>query len=159
MADPAAETAEPRHPQRPPPPSLGSRYFFLFLVGLFVGAMAVVMVLRAVEGRKTWQDRFPHAAMQVMSAHVAQLKGSVAANRCAAADVVPHVQALRMLANDVEPAFPAMRDDERFAQHASGMRATLDRLLATPPGECAGAQETIDRIDEGCRACHQDFRG
>lgn len=150
------------HPPRTPQAhagSMASRYFFLFLIGLFVGAMAVVMVLRAVEARKTWEDRFPGAAMHVMNSHVAQLKATVAANRCAAADVVPHVQALRMLANDLEPAFPGLADDERFSEHASSMRAKLDQVLSAPPLACESAQASLDAINEGCRACHQDFRG
>lgn len=121
--------------------------------------MAVVMVLRAIDGRKTWEDRFPTAVMQVMTAHVAQLKQSVSSNRCAASDVLPHVQALRVLANDIEPAFSGLKDDERFTQHASTMRATLDKVLATPPLACAGVEGALQEINESCGACHQDFRG
>lgn len=152
LPDPSRKT--PQHAG-----SMASRYFFLFLIGLFVGAMAVVMLLRALDARKTWQDRFPAAAMQVMSAHVAQLEASVAANRCAASDVVPHVQSLRMLANDIEPAFPGLADDKRFAGHAGSMRATLDEVLSAPPLACDGARASLEAINDGCGACHQEFRG
>ncbi len=157
MSDTTTPDSDPPRAQRPAA-SMASRYFFMFLIGLFVGAMAVVMVLRAIEARKTWEDRFPDAAMHVMNAHVALLKQSVASNRCAASDVLPHAQALRVVANDIEPAFPGLKDDERFSQHASNMRATLDKVLASPPLACAGVESALQEINEGCRSCHQDFR-
>lgn len=144
---------------QPPRPSAASRYFFVFLIGLVVGIIGVVMVLRALDGRKTWQDRFPDAAMTVMSAHVAQLQASVQDNLCGPSDVIPHVQSLRVLANDVEPAFPGLRDDPRFVQRAGQLRATLDGVLAAPPLACAGVNAALDQIDDNCTACHQDFRG
>ena len=39
---------------------------------------------------------------------------------------------------DLEPAFPDLKDDARFAQHASKLRATLDAALASPPLNCSG---------------------
>lgn len=144
---------------QPARPSSASRYLFLFLLGLVIGIIGVVMVLRAIEGRKTWQDHFPDAAMHVMDAHAAQLKSAVGANRCGATDVLPHLQTLRYMANDLEPALPGLADDARFIEHASRLRATLDDTLATPPLNCAGAEAAIKQIGEGCKACHQDFRG
>src|SRR3546814_13247621 len=80
------------------------------MVGLVIGAVALVMILRTVEARKTWQDHYPHAAMHLFDAHMAQLKASPEANRCGATDTLPHLQALRMVANDLEPAFGDLRD-------------------------------------------------
>ena len=144
---------------QPAKPSPASRYLFLFLLGLVIGIIAVVMVLRAIEGRKTWQDHFPEATMRVMDAHVEELRASVAANRCSATDVLPHLQTLRYLANDPELAFPDLRDDARFTKHASELRARLDSVLATPPLGCPGAEAAIKQVGEACKACHQDFRG
>ncbi len=151
-------------PQQPLAPrahagTSASRYFFMFLVGLFVGAMAIVMVLRTVDARKTWQDRFPGAVMHVMNSHGAQLQAKVAANRCEPTDILPHAQALRMLANDIEPAFPGLVDDARFATHAGNMRAALDQVIADPLRGCEASQAALDAINGGCRACHQEFRG
>ena len=137
----------------------GSRYLFLFLLGLVIGVLGVVMLMRALESRKGWTDHYPHAAMHMMQAHLAQMGGSIEANRCAATDVLPHLQALRVIANDLEPAFPDLRDDTRFAQHAGRLRATLDDALGSPPLNCASATVTSENIGEACKACHQDFRG
>ena len=47
--------------------SNASRYLFLFLVGLMVGVVGVVMVMRAVDART---DHFPESAMRVMAWHM-----------------------------------------------------------------------------------------
>lgn len=143
-----------------PAGSHATRYLFLFLLGLVIGAIAVVMILRAVEARKTWQDRFPTAAMDVMQAHMAQLGASRDANRCNATDTIPHLQALRTISNDIEPAFEVegLREDQRFVKHASTLRAALDATLAAPPLNCAGVATAMDKIGEACKGCHQDFR-
>ncbi len=143
----------------PAKPSAASRYLFVFLVGLLIGAVAVVMVLRAVEARKTWQDRYPIAAMDLFQAHMAQLKASTEANRCSATDTLPHLQTLRTVANDLEPAFRDLGEDARFTKHASHLRAVLDSTLAAPPLNCAGVSAAAGKIGEACKACHQDFRG
>ncbi len=142
----------------PQPPANGAKYLILLSVGLVIGVIATVMVLRAVEGRKDWQDHYPAAAMHLMAAHSAQLQVSLKANRCSAIDTLPHLRALRTIANDLEPAFPGLSDDTRFAGHASQLRATLDAALASPPLNCEGLVATTKEIGENCKACHQDFR-
>ncbi|MGY1457281.1 MULTISPECIES: hypothetical protein [unclassified Luteimonas] len=157
---PQATPIDPSAP-RPPrkPPSAAGRYLFLFLLGLVIGVVAVVMLLRALENRKGWQDHYPVAAMQLMSAHTAQLRQKLDANRCAATDVLPHLQALRTLGNDLDPAFADLRDNTRFAAHTGSFRATLDKALTAPPMNCAGLKSTLDDIGKDCKACHTDFRG
>lgn len=140
------------------PPSQAGRYLFLFLLGLVLGVVAVVMLLRALEARKTWRDHYPAATMHLLSAHSAQLRGKIEANRCNPTDILPHLQSIRSLGNDFEAAFEDLRDDRRFAEHASQFRATLDTALASPPLNCTGAGETASAIGAACKACHQDFR-
>lgn len=136
--------------------SAAQRYLFLFLLGLVMGVVATVMLVRAFQARA---DRFPSSVMQVQQWHLAQLGAKVEQNRCSATDTVPHLRALRVLADDLEPAFPGLRDDRRFAQAASQMRRTLDAGLASPPGDCGTLATTARDIGNSCRACHQDFRG
>jgi len=136
-----------------------ARYFFMFLVGLLVGAIGVVMLMRTLEGRKTWEDHWHEAAMHLMQAHTASLKQNMDQSRCSATDTLPHLQALRMVGNDLEPAFPDLRDDKRFVDAASNLRAKLDAALANPPLNCAGVGAAMEEIGGACKACHQDFRG
>jgi cytochrome c556 len=63
------------------------------------------------------------------------------------------------MADDIEPAFGDLRDDKRFVNHASKLRATLDDARASPPLNCAGVGVTASKIGDACKACHQDFRG
>ena len=146
-------------PQANQKPSAAGRYLFLFLLGLVLGIVAVVMLLRTLEGRKTWQDHYPEATMQLLSAHMAQLQDKLKANRCSPTDVLPHLQALRSLGNDFEPAFTDAREDQRFVAHAGQFRATLDAALGSPPLNCKSASDIAGKIGESCKACHQDFRG
>lgn len=132
-----------------------SRYLFLFLVGLVVGVVATVMALRAIEARK---DHFHDSIMYVQQWHLGQLGNNLKQNRCAATDTLPHLRTLRAMADDLEPAFPDLRDDARYVQHASNMRAAVDSALASPPLNCEGLKATVKNIGDGCQACHQDFR-
>ena len=147
-------TQGPR-PGTRPSGNAASRYFFLFLVGLVVGIIATVMALRALDARK---DHYPDSVMQVMSAHVAALSGNIKQNRCTATDTLPHLQTLRVMANDIEPAFGDLREDERFAQHAADLRGSLDNVLANPPIACPAAQSALEEIGGKCKACHKEFR-
>ena len=134
----------------------GARYFFLFVVGLVAGVICTVMAMRALEARK---DPFHESVMHVQQWHLGQLKANTEQNRCNATDTLPHLQALRTMADDIEPAFPDLRDDERFTKAASQLRAALDSARANPPLNCAGIGAAMQDIGAACKACHQDFRG
>lgn len=136
-------------------PSAAARYLFLFLLGLAVGIFATVMVVRALQARA---DHFPSSVMHVQQWHMGQLVRRAEENRCNATDVLPHLRALRTMAEDLEPAFPGLSDNRRYVQHAAHMRAVLDDALASPPINCAGLGAANGRIRDSCRACHQDFR-
>lgn len=136
-------------------PSNAGRYLFLLILGLVLGVVATVMAMRALEQRK---DHFPEALMHVQQWHMGQLKGDMEQNRCNATDVLPHLQALRVSANDLEAAFPDLRDDARFKTAASAMRAAADKAVANPPLTCEGVGAAMKSLGESCKACHQDFR-
>jgi hypothetical protein len=134
----------------------GARYLALLLLGLVVGAICTVMAMRALEAR---QDQFPGSIMHVQQWHFGQLRNAVEQNRCSASDSLPHLEALRVMANDLEPAFPDLRDDKRFIDSSSQLRGVLDVALATRPADCTALGETTAAIGQACKACHQDFRG
>lgn len=141
---------------KPARTSNAGRYLFLLILGLVVGAIATVMVLRALDARK---DHFPDALMEVQGWHMGQLKAAMEQNRCNATDVLPHLQALRTMGNNLEPAFPDLRDDERFRTAASAMRAAADKAIAAPPLSCESLAATMKSLGDSCKACHRDFRG
>jgi len=129
--------------------------YLLLLIGLTMGAVATVMVLRAINARK---DHFPEALMEVQAWHMGQLKAALEQNRCTATDVLPHLQALRTLGNDLEPAFPDLHDDERFRTAAAGMRAAADKALNAPPLSCESLAGTMKSLGDGCKTCHRNFK-
>jgi len=145
-------------PSKPAAPSQSGRYVFVFLLGLMVGIIGLVLALRAFESRKTWQERYPIAVMQLMSAHMMQLGQLGEAKRCEPANALPHLQALRLLGNDLEPAHAELASDRRFMAHASDFRGALDQALAEPPNNCALLNDARGQIGGACKACHQDFR-
>ncbi|AXK71616.1 hypothetical protein DWG18_04460 [Lysobacter sp. TY2-98] len=136
----------------PPRRGNGTRYLFMALLGLVVGVVASVMIMNALDARK---DKYPEAVMHVMAAHMHALKDSVTQNRCAATDVIPNLQAIRTMSNDIEPAFKDMRDDEKFGKYASDLRAAVDASLATPPLNCPGVQAAAAKLGEACENCHK----
>lgn len=143
---------------RPSHKGQGTRYLFLFLLGLVIGVVATVMVLRAIESRKTLQDEMPQAVMHVQAWHLAKLNAASEQNRCSSSDTLPHLQALRMMVDDIEPAFPDARDNQRFVKRASHLRAALNTALQSPPRDCEALGKVVDNIGEACKACHKVFR-
>lgn len=137
-------------------PSNAGRYLFLLILGLVLGVVATVMAMRALEQRK---DPFPDALMHVQQWHMGQLKTDMEQNRCAATDVLPHLQALRTTANDLDAAFPELADDQRFQAASAAMRAATDKAVSNPPLSCEGIGATMKSLGEGCKGCHQDFKG
>lgn len=135
--------------------SHASRYLFVLIAGLLIGAVATVMLVRAVSAR---QDPFPDSLMQVMAKQSQLLRNNQQQNRCSSAEIAPRLQTLRLLSNDLDLAFPGLRDDSRFQQHASQFRSTLNDALATPPADCRMLAAVNQRIGTDCKACHQDFR-
>lgn len=135
--------------------SKASRYLIVLLLGLLVGVIATVMAMRAIHAR---QDHFPGSLMTVMAKQTELLGQSQKQNRCSINDTAPRLQTLRALANDLETAFPGLRDDERFQQHASRYRATLNDALARPPSDCAALAAVAQKVGSDCKSCHQDFK-
>jgi cytochrome c556 len=113
------------------------------------------VAMRALDARK---DHFPESVMQVQQWHMGKLKANMEQNRCNATDTLPHLQALRAMADDIEPAFPDLADDARFTKAASDLRAAIDQARASPPLNCAGVGTAMKDIGAACKACHQDFR-
>lgn len=136
-------------------PSAAGRYLFLIILGLALGIFGTVMLMRTWEARK---DHFPEALMEVQAWHMGQLSTDMKQNRCNATDILPHLQALRMTANDVDAAFPDLREDKRFSTASSDMRATMDKIIASPPLTCEGLGAAMKEISQTCKGCHQDFK-
>ena len=131
------------------------RLIVLFLVGLAVGALGTLVAINALNRHTPWSK----ATMAVMGQHMKALDQRVKANKCANADLLPHLQALRMAANDIEPAFAGDIDEPQFGRYAADLRAAADGALAAPPASCKAAGATLGSLGKACDSCHRDFRG
>lgn len=142
-------------PSPSPRASAAYRYLFVAALGVLIGTVATVMIARAIQAR---QDPFPDSLMQVMNRQVDLLHTAQTQNRCGLADSLPRLQTMRALSNDLDLAFPGLRDSAGFQQHASALRATLNQALAAPPANCVAMGQVVEKVQTDCKACHQDFR-
>src|SRR3546814_17145929 len=61
--EPAMSTPPEASPAKPAKPSAASRYLFVFLVGLVLGAVALVLILRTLAAKNTCQATSPQSSM------------------------------------------------------------------------------------------------
>lgn len=145
---------EPVHPENRPAASAAKRYLFVLLVGLVLGIVATVMLMRAWQARL---DPLPGAVMTVMAKQMSVLRQSREQNRCTPADVVPRLQTLRAVSNDIDAAFGPLGAEDGFQQQASKLRAVLNDALAQPPADCQALEALNQEIGRACEACHQAY--
>ncbi len=130
------------------------RNALLIVLGLVVGVAGTVMAMASLRHGPS----FPESLMKVQGHHMGALDGNVKQNHCAVADNLPHLQMLRSLSSDIEPAFLPIEKEQDFRQKAGDLRASLDALLAAPPATCAAVREAQEKIGKACKACHDEFR-
>lgn len=141
-----------------PPASAAARYAAVFVTGLVVGLFALLVLLRALESRRTWDAHYPSAVMHLYQAQLAQLRAAHASGDCAAPDTRRRLETMRAVSNDLEPAFPALRDHRRFVGEADRMRSALDLALGAPLDSCAALETSLREVERACSDCHRDFR-
>lgn len=130
------------------------RYAFLIVLGLAIGIVGTVMAMNARESG-------PHLPQSVMALQVFHMRGlntNIKQNHCAVTDNLPHLQTLRALSNDIEPAFLPVENEQDFRQKASNLRASIDAVLAAPPADCAALGAALTRISHECKGCHDEFK-
>lgn len=130
------------------------RQLILFLVGLFMGVALTLVGMNYLRRGTSHAD----GMMVVMGAQLKGLDKAVEQNRCGSADTLPRLQTLRLVANDIEPAFADMGEDQTFLRYASSLRAEADAALAQPPASCKAVADAVSRIDKACDACHRDYK-
>jgi hypothetical protein len=128
-------------------------YVILFAVAFVMGiALALVGA--------NYMNKGPHyseGVMNVLAMKHSALSNNIKQNRCAPIDVIPHLQTMRYVGNDIEAAFGEMDNNEQFIRYASDFRAAADGALSMPPANCAAAQAALNTIDKTCDNCHRDY--
>jgi hypothetical protein len=126
----------------------------MLVLGGLIGLVATVMVANALQARR---DPVPDSLMQVMAYQLRALRPDTGA-ACTPSQQLRRLQSLRLLADEVEPAFPEIGEDRRFGEHARALRAALDQAQGLPLADCNAIGQVHTRISEACEACHRDFR-
>lgn len=134
--------------------SSAARYAFMLVVGVLIGLVATVMVANALRARR---DPVPDSVMQVMAYQLRALRPD-ASNACTPARQQRQLQSLRLLADDLEPAFPELGENHRFGEHAQALRTVLDQAQRLPLADCSALGQIHTHISDACQACHHDFR-
>jgi cytochrome c556 len=130
------------------------RSLILLLIGIAVGAVCTAYAVNALNRRSAYSD----GVMTVMGHQMKSLGQNLKQNRCTPSDLTTQLQTLRLLANDIEPAFDSMKGDAQFGRYASGLRAAADTALVAPLTTCAVATTAIGKVDQACDSCHRDYR-
>lgn len=138
----------------PPDQSRASRYAFMLVLGLLIGLVCSVMVARALQAGR---NPVPDSLMQVMDYQLRALQPGAGAV-CNPAQQQARLQSLRLLADELEPAFTDLGDDRRFSEHAQALRAALDHARRAPLADCAAIAAVKQPVSDACEACHRDFR-
>jgi len=128
-------------------------FLITFAVALALGILLTVMTLNYLNKGPD----YPKGVMTVMGMKMSALKKNIQQNRCSPTDIIPHLQTLRYVGNDIEAAFGEMNDNDKFIRYASDFRATADGALTIPPANCAAAEAALSRMGKTCENCHRDY--
>jgi len=130
------------------------RSLILMLVGLFLGAALTLIGMNYLRQGTSYAS----GVMAVMGGQLKGIDRAVGQNRCSSTDILPRLQTLRDVANEIEPAFEDMQKDTQFIRYASDLRASVDASLSAPPSSCKAAALALSQIDKTCDACHRDYK-
>ncbi|MFC4727540.1 hypothetical protein [Coralloluteibacterium thermophilus] len=132
------------------------RHLFLILLGLFIGIFGTVMAISA------WQSgagpNVQRGAMAVLAHHSAALRADLEAGRCAAATVLPHIEAMQAVAAHLEPMFLPTGDDASFERESRAFRDVLAAARGIGSDDCSAVRPVVGDVNAQCRSCHQIFR-
>jgi hypothetical protein len=126
------------------------------MIGLISGALLGAMGYRTV---RQWYLH-PEAVMTLLQTNLAGLKGQQEAGQCVGQPLALRLFRLEAVSSEIVDAFLAPgAEDERFADLARKLEATVARLRMNPPTDCAGLERARAEIGQACKACHDLYRG
>lgn len=123
------------------------------LLGLIVGIIGTAMALNALRQATA----FPRGVMAVMQHHLGSLRQATRDGRCEAPDSQRRLQTLRLVADDIDAAFPGL-EDPTFRDYTAKLIGQVDAGLAAAPADCAALEKVVADIGGSCSACHRDYR-
>lgn len=131
------------------------RILAILLLGLAIGIFGTVTVIGAMKQ----QIPYSHAVMAISAQNFGALRKMKESGKCEHDPIARNLRTLRVLADDLEPAFlPTGGDDALFKQHSVDYARRVDGAIASAPATCEALDKAIGEVGGGCKACHQDFK-
>lgn len=133
------------------------RFLLLGLsIGLIAGAIAGALGFRTVHQWHLHRE----AVMTLLQTNLAGLRREQEAGRCIGQQIGLHLFRLEAASSEIVDAFLSPdAEDARFVDLARRLEATVARLRMDPPRDCEGLGRARAEIGEGCKACHDVYRG
>lgn len=128
------------------------RSAILMFIGLMMGVLGSSYALNALHQKHA----FSRGVMILLSHHHRQLKHELAEDRCDLLKVQAQLDAMSVLAGDVDVAF-ADPDDAVFSRYAIDFRNTIAQTRANG-AQCSALEASAKLIGDACNACHRDYR-
>lgn len=126
------------------------------LIGMIAGAIAGALGFRMIRQWHLHQE----AVMTLLQTNLAALRRELEAGRCTSDGVARALGRLDAVASEIEEAFlPPGTEEPRFRDLSRRLQAVLAEVRAQPPGDCEALARARARIGEGCKACHDVYRG
>lgn len=131
------------------------RVIGLIVLGVLIGALASIAALNALRPATA----FPKGVMALLGHHHGGLRDASTATPCDSAAAARHLEALEVIARDIEPAFLSPEQpDEIFARYAEQLRGAVHAARSEPAADCRALGEQVGRIGDSCKACHRDYK-
>ena len=129
------------------------RYLVCLIGGALIGALVAVTIANVLGQR----NAYPRALMDVMQHDLGRARDLVHANQCTTPDANATAGHLKLISNDIEPAFLAPGAHDRvFSQYASDLRDAVAAFAAAQ--DCPARTEALTKIGHACDACHRDYK-
>lgn len=133
-----------------------AKYFFMLILGGVIGAFGAVYALNALHSNP--EAKFRDGMMSTFGWNMGQLKKNVAEAKCTPTDTIPRIQAINVMARDLEAAFPKLADEPEFVKQATNLRTASNNALMAPPQTCDGVSEAMRNMGMACESCHKSYK-
>ncbi len=130
------------------------RVLLAVLAGILVGVVLSLSIA------PLWMSSTPYSAamMTVMQHELGALRAETRAGRCGSLERIQSLTRLGLLANDIERARSDLARNPEFVRAAVALRDALDTLHESGD-DCTAQQAALAEVGQGCKACHEVFRG
>lgn len=132
------------------------RYLVVLLIGVFLGGMGSMTVLRALQARHAQ----PRALMTLIEQQQRRLQAEAESASCTGPGLAARLMNLGTLAGLIEESFAGSSTDALFERYRKILIAAVRdaHARATGGSDCAPMRESLARIGDACDGCHRDFR-